>query len=219
MPVRDLTQPIRGCGKRTENSFYLGSPEMSEDGVLPAVSEIPPVPIHRKAHRGPLIVAGDRILAHLPEESWYAGSSADTQEKNRADQVAKQTFGMSLAQRLDTGDCKGSKAADEALAAILAKLQWSNRVLDQIRTLTLNKVMEVQPCTLPFTNLIRFAQAYVSEPGLDHLVKLVATTWTLADECPPKKRELVVPTCARILALVGLLKDARDIAVRYPVKK
>ena len=213
--VRTITQGVRGCGERQNNAFYIMSAEPSEDGMLPDISEVSPIPVNRKPHRGALIVKGDKILERAQEEDWYAGASADTQEKKKADAVALQIFGMTITKRLNRGDCKGVKTADLALAHLEEKVCWSSRVLQEIRQMSLEHVQEIPNCDAPFARLIRCVQDYTSQGNVLSLVKAAGQVWLLAEKCPPKRKGDVVKHCVVILALLGLMKDARELRQTY----
>ena len=214
--VRTIVQPVRRCGRRKEGGMYLTTMEGSPDGCLPATSEVDsPIPVNRKPHRGPLVVDGDLILGRQPEEDWYVGSSADTIQKKKADQVWLEMFGMTPAKRLETGDCTGLKSTDEAYGLLLTKVQWSNRLATHLRNLTIVGVSEISNCALPFTQLVRNMQNAATTMEAADLVKVTASIWSLADAAPPKQREKVTRDLASMLACMGLQKDARDLLLRY----
>jgi hypothetical protein len=216
--VYGLVQPVRKCGKRKEHSFYLVSSETSRDGILPNVSDIEdPIPMLRAPHRGPLAVDGDIVLARYPEEEWLVGASADTQEKNKSDRWAKNLFGMTLTKRLQTGECKGTKTAEEALDVLVSKVTWNSRLLDVIRQLTLNKVAELPNATEPFLALIRHTQDYGLQQDAQSLVEAAGAAWRLAAAVQPRHRVLVVNQVATVLMYLGLMKDALEVRKTFRI--
>ncbi len=217
MKVTVIKQPVRGCGKRKPGGFYLVTAEPTEDGVLPAFSDIEaPIPMQRAPHRGPLVVDGDKILARMPEDAWLAGSSADTLEKKKGDAWAKDMFGMTFTKRMETGECRGAKTPEEALESLAKKVTCGKRVLDYIRIMTVNKVAELPNAAGPFMGMIKNIQEYSMSYNTVNLVYAVGKIWSLADAVQPRHRPLVIDNLARMLTLMGLAFDAVELKRRYP---
>lgn len=213
MEVQYITCKKRKCGKREEEGIYLvtGS-RTSPDGVLPLFICIePPIPHPGQLHRGPIIVDGRAILARRPYEEWLAGSSKERFENQQGDAWVIETFGMTRHRRLSMGECKGMKGLDFAMAHLVSKMVWDNRVINFIRNLTILEVPNLPRAAEPFSKLVRAAQTCAKYPTSGPLMEIQAAVWQLADSIPPKKKSDVYPYLRRILIVINLPADALEL--------
>lgn len=206
---RTITTKTRGCGRREPRAVYLVS-EGSPFGSLPLWTTLhPPVPIEDKFHRGPVLVDGDAILARLPEDKWLVGSSAERRRKQDAQEWALERFGMTTYTRLSTGECDGLEGADKAMEHLLRTVQWHPRLVDYVRTLTVEEVHEIPRAQPHFNDLARSLQDFAKTQNARSLVYAAAAVWRIADSIPPSKlRGEIVATLVSILYVLGLKKDA-----------
>lgn len=216
MSVVTVTQPVRGCGRRKEYGLYMETSQGTSGGALELFNIIdPPVPVHRKAHRGFLIVDGSNILNRLPEEEWYKGSSKDTLEKRRADSWAIDTFGMTLTKRLSLGECEFAETANEAYSILENKARVTNSVPVAIQELSSIGVEKYAPSA--FASLVQSLKMYYLYGESIHLIKAVAATWRIIEEIPPSRQPDYKKPCMLMLASFGLAKDSLALGRIYAV--
>ena len=202
----------RGCGWPKAGGVYLVSEDGSPDGALARVVQIdPPVPTQRKPHRGPILVDGQKILARAPEDEWVVGASAKTVQKNRADDVWKEMFGLPLEKRLLIGDCHGMSSADEAYQHLLNSVQWNNHAVHCLRQLAIEEIQNLPNVAPIYARIVRHIQDFALTRGTDpnHLVKVAAACWELFYAVPGRKRDKLTAV-AHLLAAIGLVKDGRQ---------
>jgi hypothetical protein len=212
---RTIEEPERECGLQTPHGIYLKA-ETGSGGSLPLwVTLHPPIPCADKPHRSPVIVDGRKILARLPEDAWLAGTSAERLEKEHGNQWALETFGMTSSRRMDIGECKGMKNADLALSVLQTKVVWDKRVTNFVRNLSIEKVADMPRVSEHFASMVRGFQEYSMDGDANHLVKSVASIWSIAENIAPTRRIKIIPQLASILVLMGLMHDAMDIRMRY----
>jgi hypothetical protein len=161
-------------------------------------------------------VDADAVLARLPEEEWFVGSSADHREKLRADEWAIYRFGMTTTMRLRTGECKGMGGVDEAMAHLLTKVQWNTvHIRDAIRTLTNSQVVELPRVAEHFADFVEHIQNFQAENRAVELVLAAASIWRIAEHVPPRQRHSIIYALMRVLTVLGLTKDALAMRKRY----
>jgi hypothetical protein len=212
--IRVVEQPVRGCGKRKPGGTYLVS-ESSGDGQVPLITRLnPPVPVTTKFHRSTVLVNGNAILARQPEDEWLVGSSKKHAEKVRGDAWSFEVFGMTLTQRLTTGECKGEPDADVALAGLIGKVKITCHFLDLIKNLTETGAAEMPRASEHYARLVQTYQAYYLTHKVAHLIELQAAIWRLGVTTPPSKRQQVIPVLARMLANMTLPKDSMAILLK-----
>ena len=214
--MRTIKSARRGCGLRTKGGAYLVS-EPSPNGVLPLwISFNPPIPCEDRFHRGPVLVDGDAILAKLPEEEWFVGSSADHREKLRADEWAIERFGMTTTMRMRTGVCKGATSIDEAMEILLRTVRWNNQaVYDALRSLTVSKIFDITNALPHLNSIIQHIQNFPHESHAEELVLAAAAVWRTANALSPSKYDEYIPYLMRILTVIGLGKDAIAMRKRF----
>jgi hypothetical protein len=218
MEIRTVHSPVRKCGTRKEYGVYAtGGEDGDPEGTMLRFNRInPPVPYQVKLHRGPRIVDATALLDRQPMDSWWAGSSANTELKKSGDAWAQEIFGMTLARRLSIGECAGCQTPDDALAQLLSKLAWDNRITDSFRALSLNKVQELPRTAAPYNNLHESLLTYCRTGKIGNLVDAQAAIWRLAYSIPPSRRVDYVPSLVRMLALMGLVKDGLTMSRMFP---
>lgn len=209
----------RKCGRRKAGGVYLVSPETSPDGVLQQFTPIdPPIPYPVKAHRVPRIVDKVAVLARLPLEDWWYGSSKETEQEKSANQWALETFGMTLAQRLKTGECYGLTGPDDAIALLASKITLTNRakIVDLFRKLTHAKVQERPRTVQHYESLYENLAVFLGgEETIDRLMAAQAATWRIAYNTPPSEWVNVVTPLASILYLLNLKNDATALLEKF----
>lgn len=202
----------RGCGWPKEGGTYLVSEDASPNGTLARIVKIdPPIPTQRKPHRGPILVDGAKIMARLPEDEWVVGSSAKTVERKRADEVWVDMFGMSLKQRLSTGECYGMKTGEEAYQHLMDTVKWSRKAVDFFRQLAIQEVQNLPNVAPIYLRMTRTIQNYVRTRGADanDLVQIGAMCWEIYYAVPARKRSALTPL-PYLLSSIGLVKDGRE---------
>lgn len=202
----------RGCGWPKEGGVYMVSDDGSSNGVLARIVKIdPPIPMLRKPHRGPILVDGNVVLSRAPEDSWVVGSSAKTVERNRADEVWRDMFGMPLAKRLMVGDCYGLTSADEAYEHLLNTVDFNKQALNYLRQLALEDIQNLPNAAVNYANIVSHLQQYVLSRGTEpvHLVRAAGACWELFYAVPNRKRTKLAAV-AYLLSSIGLVKDGRQ---------
>jgi hypothetical protein len=206
----------RFCGWPVEGGLYLVTDGGSREGVLaPVVLIDPPVPTQRKPHRGPLLVRGQHILDRLPEDKWVVGSSAKTVERNRADQVWEDLFGMPLRERLGMGACAEHKTADEAYAYLLDQVTFSKLVLKYMRDMAIDDIQNLPHVAPVYASMVRSLQEFVRSKGeaRQELVRIAGLTWRLYNEVHHRHRSKLT-MLPYMLAALGLPADGREMALK-----
>lgn len=207
--IEVIVQPIRGCGKRSENSMYLVTGKSSGDGCLPNVTVLyDPIPTQRKACRLPVTVDGSKIMAKRPESEWLIGSSASTAEKKAGDKWFVDQFGMPLAKRLRIGECVGCKTPEDALEILADRVCWSIKVEDDLREMTKSGLSEKTSIAASFMTLIRSIQEYVLSKNTANLVCIVGAVWNMYHSASPLDRLVLLRTSTSMLTHLGLPRDA-----------
>ena len=214
--MRIIKSAKRECGLRTKGGVYLAT-EGSPDGILPMwVSCHPPIPCEDRIHRGPVLVDADAVLAGLPENEWFVGSSEDHRDKLRADEWALQRFGMTTTMRLRAGVCRGMSGVDEAMEWLLKTVQWNGvHIQDAILNLTTAGIEELPRVAPHFASFIQHIQNFPKESLAEELVLAAAATWRMADCVPASKTDEYIPHLMRILTVLGLGRDALYMRKRY----
>ena len=214
--MRVITGAKRKCGYKKAGGVYLVS-EPVEKGILPIwVSLHPPVPCADVIHRGPVLVDADIILARKPEEEWFVGSSKDHREKLRADQWSLEKFGMTTTLRLQLGECAKLSGVDEAMEHLIRAVRFNkHHVFAAIEGLTFAEVHEVPRVGLFYATLIEELTFYMEDRKAEHLVKMAAQVWRIAENAPPKLLPEIVPNLMRLLVTLGLTLDAMAMRERY----
>ena len=214
--VKVIVSEVRKCGKKQAGGIYIDSEDGSPDGTLPMWTRLdPPIPCADKFHRSAVIVDGAAILAHEPEENWLTGSSKDRSDKMRADEWGIERFGMTINKRLSVGECSGLKGPDEAMEKLLGRVSFSVAVVEYAKDLVLMGVHELPRATEHYASFVRNMQTFAYSRNPRYLVAVAAATWQIADGLPPKKRSEVLPTLVRIMAALGLIKDAMALREVY----
>lgn len=209
MRIRTIVTKVRKCGKRKPGLYLVGGDGVSKDGVLARFTRIsPPVPYQVKVHRSVRIVDAHAVLGRRSQEEWWAGQSRKTEEKKTGDRWALDVFGMTAKKRVTTGECANSESVEEALATLVGKITWSNRIVDYFRDLTVCKVQEIQTAAVHYEQLHEALHSYLGTKAVGDLIDAQAAVWRIAYNLPPRKRREVVPNLMRILVLMGLTKDA-----------
>lgn len=216
--ILDVDTIVRGCGLRKEYGVYLvGGAGGSENGALARFVRInPPIPYQVKHHRGPKIVDANAVLQRQPISEWWTGSSKDSAQKQSADQWALEVFGMTEARRRSTGECKGAKSVDEALAILVSCLSYNPTAAKFFARITRSKIQELPRLVADYSILHENMLAASNGGGtVDNLVNAQAAVWRMAYNLPPRKRELYVEDLARILYKLGLKKDAQALITTF----
>ena len=214
--MRTIVSAKRKCGYKKKGGVYLVS-EPVKKGILPIwVSLHPPVPCADRPHRGPGLVDADMILAREPEEEWFVGSSKDYREKLRADQWSLEKFGMTTTLRLQIGECAGLAGVDEAMEHLIRTVRFDKyHVFPAIEGLTFAEVHEVPRVALFYARLVEELTFYMEDRKAEHLVRMAAQVWRIAENAPPKLLPEIVPNLMRLLVTLGLTLDAMALRKRY----
>jgi hypothetical protein len=150
-------------------------------------------------------------MERQPMETWWYGSSKNTEEKKSGDAWAKEKFGMTVTKRLATGECEGAKQVDEALAVLLTKVKLNmqdKRFVRALQGLAMEDAQEL-PRVLPhYDALLAAFQGYHKEQTVGRLIDAQAAVWRIAYNLPPTKRQSFIPNLIRLLVLLNLGKDA-----------
>jgi len=220
MSAITLQQPVRKCGKRSEGGVYLASPMGSTEGELPMfITLFPPIPVQRKAHRGPIVINGSALLLKLTEDQWLIGASANRYEKQLADRWAEGLFGMTSTKRLSTGECKGLTSVDDAISKIMESVVFEANCRPAIRSMTLSELHKLPNVGEPFSNLAQAIQVYLAEGKKDksHLVYAVGHAWAMVEKAQPKSKTLVAEKVSNLLIYMGMKKDALEMRIKHGV--
>ncbi len=214
--MRTITGAKRKCGYKKAGGVYLVS-EPVEKGILPIwISLHPPVPCVDVIHRGPVLVDANMILVGQPEEEWFVGSSKNYREKLRADQWSLEKFGMTTTLRLQLGECAGLAGVDEAMEHLLRAVRFDrNHVFPAIEGLTFAEVHEVSRIGLFYATLVEELVFYMEDRKAEHLVRMAAQVWRIAENAPPTLLPEIVPNLMRLLVTLGLTLDAMALRKRY----
>lgn len=214
--MRTILSSARECGERVPGGIYLAS-EGSEFGSLPLwVSFEEPVPCEDRFHRGPVLVNGGALLAHLPEEKWFVGSSEAHREKLRADEWSIERFGMTTTMRTKIGIGAGLSGADEVMEKLLGSVKWNaSQVEKYVAILTDLEIPEIPQVTEHFATLVKHLQDVPVENRAIDVVLAIAAVWRMADNLPPRFRITVIPNLMRFLVVLGVPEDATAMRERY----
>lgn len=217
MDVKVIYGKVRKCGYRKEGGVYLDAgSDAGPNGTLPMFVRLnPPVPYPVKLHRGPRLVDGDPILARMPMDSWWYGASRETEDQKKTDKWEEGVFGMTTIARLKGGVCANCQAAEEALGFLVGRVAWDNRLVSLLRDMTIAEVHNIPGLAGHFDGLRREFKAYIETKRVDHLVLAQAEIWRLASKVPTNKREEVIPTLMRMLAVMDLAPDAAYMNARF----
>ncbi|HEC65261.1 MAG TPA: hypothetical protein ENI23_08205 [bacterium] len=214
--MRTIISSIRECGERIPGGVYLTS-EGSTFGSLPLwVSLHNPISCEDRPHRGPVLVDAGAILARLPEEKWFVGSSEAHREKLRADEWAIERFGMTTTMRSKIGVAADTTGADEAMEILLGSVKWNGSQVEKyVAILTDLEVPEIPQVTEHFASLISHLQDFPVENRAIDLVLAIAAVWRIADNLPPRFRTTIIPNLMRFLVVLGVPEDAVALRKRY----
>jgi hypothetical protein len=167
--------------------------------------------MQRTPHRGPILVDGNIVLARAPEDEWVVGASARTMAKNKADNVWREIFGMSLAKRLSIGDCYGLTDASEAYENLLSKVHFNGQSMTFVRQMALDEIQNLPNVAPSYAKVVQHLQNYALSRGTDpvHLVRAAGACWEIFYAVPGRKRSKLT-TVANFLASIGLVQDGRQ---------
>lgn len=208
MPARIVHTMTRKCGLRKAGGVYIVT-EPSKDGALACFNLInPPIPYTAKPHRFPRTVNHWMVLARAPQDEWWFGASKQTEIKKAGDEWAFDTFGMTVAKRLAGGECAGTRDADEALAVLVNRVSYNNATTNVFKAITKDGIQEIPRVTVYYHQLHQALMDYANNKVVAHLMEAQAAVWRMAYMVPPKKRDVYIGNLARILVLLGLVKDA-----------
>lgn len=217
--MRIVETKVRRCGKREEGGVYLVTGEGSPEGVLPPFVELnPPIPYDVPFHRSPRLVSSENVLAELPIAEWWTGSSADAEQKKRADEWAINIFGMTTAKRLDIGECAGMDV-ENAIAHLTTTIEMRNltsftAIFKSLGLVEVNRFTKVSP---HYETLHRSLVEFASTRKVDSLITMQAAIWRMAYGLPPQaeKRSEIISTLAGLLLVLGLKKDAVSLHKKF----
>lgn len=208
MKVKTVVTSVRKCGRKRPGLYLIGG-ESSEDGVLALFNIFnPPIPYQVRLHRSPRIVDTYAVMERQPMDKWWAGASKKTEITKAGREWALEHFGMTTEHRIHVGECKGCSGADEALALLVSKVAWNNRIADYFREITRDGIQELPRLAMPYNRLHEHLLTYTTTQEIGELILSQAGVWRIAYALPPSKRNKYIGNLARMLVLLGLPKDA-----------
>lgn len=209
-PVRTVVTVKRKCGLRKEHGVYIVSPEPAPGGQLAVfVPLTPPIPYPVKFHRAGRIVDGTALLERRPMSEWWEGSSKQTEAEKSIAEIELELFGMSTKKRLAIGECVGANTGDEALAILVSKVKWDNNLLRYFRDLTIHNIQNIKYLDAEYNKLHVSFDAYIRHHKVGNLMDALAVLWRMVHYVPPRKRQVFIPTVARMMILMGVPQDAK----------
>jgi hypothetical protein len=136
------------------------------------------------------------------------GSSKKTEQKKAGDAWAVETFGMTITKRLSVGECADDDTADMAIATLLNKIAWNDKVIVKFRDITNTAMQENARVAPHYERLHRALHDYKKTNKIGSLIEAQAAVWRMAYTTKPSDRQENIPELVRMLVLLNLRKDA-----------
>jgi len=148
------------------------------------------------------------VFEHQPMEDWWSGSSRQTEEKKSGERWALDVFGMSVNQRLNTGECSEAHSIEEAVNILVDRIQYNRRIVGAFRDLTETKIQEVSSrLNLEYNTLHQHLLRYTETQEVGELMGVQSALWRMAYKLPPTKRARHIRSLASFLFSLNLKRD------------